>query len=402
MTDLAQVQGSPIFHNPTGRCIEVALDAGCTVRVFGDDLSSSLIPCPNCLDKYQNGSTIDHEMSTLVEQEVIETSMSALDTFSRCRRKYFYQEVLGWIPRVATEPMEMGTLYHASLAAGYRAVREYDRRVMEGALKNRTDNDRALAFIEAAVLEAGNFEYDRDGKKLQLTSKQRTLVEDMVRYRFQEVGERDLLNIEEVISVEEPFYLQVGRYLIRSTLDAVVKYFDQPSPMIKDHKTGDPEEGKGWIALDVQTREYYVAARGKFGHVTQFSHEFSARDVPPGFGHRSELTDTGRKRSKETLESMKDPKRYISAWTTELSDAQLDAALVEIIETIQEIDHCKETGRWTRSRIKVSPMACTKCPYFETCKAELEGKPRMTDEFASQGFLIRGSDEWKEMQANKK
>jgi predicted Zn-ribbon and HTH transcriptional regulator len=422
-----QVQGSPIYHaQREGKHITTLCGIEPDVP-FPTLIGFSVLPqdartCQTCMQVEADalvalgdrrldtappaGYTLPQEGTRVpIEQppEVIETSMSAIDTFGRCRRKYLYQEVLGWQPRSATWAMVIGTAFHSALAAGYNAVREYDVHFIHRT-EDRSNNTRALAFIEAAVKTATSVEFDRDGKKLGLTIGDYELLEDMVRYWFEKVGEADLARIEEIMFVEEPLYVQIGPYLIRCTVDLGFRYIGQPELTLKDHKTGDPEESKAWTLFDTQTSTYYVAATGRY-EVSRFQHSFSDRSVPPGYGHRSLDTETGQKRNKKTLENMCRQERYVADASTDpecvtvLSKHQLAAYTEELVEIIQEIDHAKETGRWTRTKLKVGPMACSKCPYYGPCKSERDGNARMSNELASTMYVIRGSEEWHALQS---
>jgi CRISPR/Cas system-associated exonuclease Cas4 (RecB family) len=320
--------------------------------------------------------------------------MSELSDFDRCRRKYYYNYIRGWVPRSASWSMVIGTAYHAALSAGYRAVQQYDVWYTGDAW---IAEERAAEFLKAACAEAEHVKVDRDGKQLGLTREDRELLDDMIRYWFEQIGKEDLAAIETVLSVEEPAYIQIGNYLIRNTLDLCVKYRDQPDPVIEDHKTGDPEGSKAFLRLDIQTSAYYVAARGKYGRAMFFTHTFQDREVPPGFGHRPLTTASGKERSRKTLEDMSKPTRYIQRTFTPLNDAVLDAHTQELVDIIQEIDHAKATGRWTRTRIKVGPFACAHCPYFAVCTAERDGQ-EVGEGAAELQFILRGGEEWKALE----
>ena len=375
----------------------LALDTASQNIVSSGERESNVTALPDPADFARDD--IDHpfDHAGYEAAKTIEISMSDLDTFKTCRKKFEFSFIRGWQPRTATWAMVIGTAYHAKLAAGYRAVQTYDS---YGRTKGivRSDNDRALEFKEHAVAETP--EHDRDGKLFGLTQGDLELLDDMVLYWFEQKGEADLREIAEIISVEEPYYMQVGPYNIRCTLDAVVRYFGEPDTTVIDHKTGEPQKVASWIYLDTQTPIYYIVTTGRYGKITQFKHQWMHREVPPGFGHRSLLTDTGKERSKATLASMQDPEKYVSVVKTELNGEQLSAYTAELVDVLQEIDHCKETGRWLRrSPIKVGPMTCESCPYFRPCVAERMGQPPMDDSVASTFYVVRDSAEWKKIQA---
>jgi hypothetical protein len=330
--------------------------------------------------------------------EVIQTSMSALATYERCPRQYMYSEVRGWLSRTASRAMLIGTVFHAGLEAGYKAVQAYDAKHPK--LTPKLVPGRAMAFREAGMQGLTNATLDRDGKKIDLSTEDRNLVGDMFLYAYDQYLSIDLENIEKVIAAEESIYVQVGRWVVRCTLDLVAKYRDQDDAIVKDHKTGDPTETKDFIGLDWQTGLYYIAARGRYGRPMYFEHVIHDRSVPPGFGHNPLTTATGQKRNKETLERMQDPKKFIAHVQTPLSDAQIDAYTGELQDIIAEVEHSYAVNRWIRRRIKTGPFSCKSCPYFEPCKAERDGK-EVGEGAAAMMYIIKGSEEWQELQAGK-
>jgi hypothetical protein len=333
--------------------------------------------------------------------------MSTLDTFQRCRKKYEYSEVRGWNPRSGSRAMEIGTLFHACLAAGYRAVREFDKSYAQFANGNWAEGDetasasRGLTFLAAATPAAFSFTHDRNGVALGLTREDRELAEDMVNYFWENMGREDLKQIREVLAVEDPGYIQIGDYLIRATFDLVAFVLDEQYPVIFDHKTvGDVKIALDFLELDFQTRTYYSAARGKYGPIGRFTHTFVNRDVPPGFGHRSLLTATGKKRPEKTLASMQDPNNYLRRSHTPLSDRQIDAFEAELIALVGEVDRATSAAYFPRTPIRGNYPGCAGCPYKAPCASELDGNevaPAAVDLM----FIVRGSEEWQALRAGK-
>jgi hypothetical protein len=213
------------------------------------------------------------------------------------------------------------------------------------------------------------------------------------------MGKEDLEAVSEIVVVEEPLYIRIGRFLIRNTLDALVRYRETGEMMIRDHKTGDPAASKEWLPLDIQTGCYYVTVRGHYGKPLAFEHTFIAREVPPGFGHRPLTTESGKKRSNTTLESMLDSRRYLQRVFTPLSNEVLDAYTNEIRDLVLEIEHALERDRWPRTPIKTGPFACSNCAYFDVCKAERSGKE--IGFTADIMFITRESEEWRDLESGK-
>jgi hypothetical protein len=346
--------------------------------------------------------------------------MSAFDTFSRCRKKFDYQEVRGWIPRSRSWAMTIGTGFHICLAAGYAAVRDFDAayRVFaqcEDAWPEQDPNAsaaRALSFISAATEAAYNAKHDRDGMALGFAKEDHELLEDMVRYFWEHLGAEDLKTIWQILSVEEPAYIQIGDVLIRTTFDLVASVvtnissegvFTLETPVVFDHKTvGEDavQQALSFLQRDFQTRAYYSSARGKYGKPTRFVHTFVARVVPPGFGHRSLLTPTGKTRSAATLVSMQDVNRYLRRESTPLSDAQIDAFEGQLVKQVADVERAKIENYFPPSPIKGHYPGCDGCPYEGPCAAEIDGRdvPLAAIDLS---YILRGSDDHKALLAGR-
>lgn len=329
-------------------------------------------------------------------QEVVETSMSALGTFQRCRKRFRYSEVLGWMPKSVPTVMEVGTLYHAALAAGVRTLVHMPP---DGAFNT-------AFFVDTAVGVAYSLEVDRNGMKLNLDQGDREMVEDMVRYSFEHFWKAEIAKWDRILAVEEPAYIQIGRYLIRNTFDLVVKYRMDVEPegdvvlagrsVVLDAKTvDDPRTSRDWIPLDFQTRSYPLAARGRWQQPFPFKHVFVAREVPPGFGHRPITTETGKARPKATLERMSMPENYVQSVVTDFNDHQLDHFERKMVGVIMEIAQAEVNASYPESPIKVGPFSCGGCPYYAPCTFEMDGNP---EQFQPMLYIQRGSPEWQALQ----
>jgi hypothetical protein len=296
--------------------------------------------------------------------------------------------------------MVMGTAFHLKVSAGFEAVKNFDTydRASKGV---RNDNNRAMTFLDAALAEEP--EFDRDGRKLGLDQGDYELLEDMVRFWFQTVGEAFLKQIETIIAVEEPHYMTIGRHHIRFTPDLVAKLYFNDHPTVVDLKTGKPQKGLDWVQLDTQFATYTVGIAGIYGGIDQFIHSFQDRDVPPGFGHRSELTDTGKPRKSDVLARMQEPTQYCSEVKTPITPAEVQAYTIDLIETLQDIDASYATNRWPRREaIKIPPMDCEGCWFFAPCRAERMGQPPLTQDQARAKYLVRGTPEWEAVQEGKR
>lgn len=327
--------------------------------------------------------------------EIVETSMSALGTFQRCRKRYYYDYVLGWIPKSVPTVMEIGTLFHGAMAAGI-ATLKWNPTIQQF----NTD-----MFLSAAVSYVYEAKVDRNSMPLHLDQGEREGVEDMVRYFFSNWLQRDILHWEEILIVEKPVYIQIGKYLIRNTLDVAVKYKESAPPsgtaniagrkFVLDFKTcDDPRDSVGWIPLDFQTRSYPLAARGAWGESMPFRHIFQSRSVPPGFGHNPITTATGKDRNKATIARMSAPENFVGDTITEFTDAQLDHFEKKLVNLVMELGHAEFSNSYGETPIKMGPFSCGGCPFYAPCTHEMDGNP---NQFNGVLYILRDSPEHNEL-----
>jgi PD-(D/E)XK nuclease superfamily len=321
-----------------------------------------------------------------VASDVVETSMSGLSNFQRCRKKWRYAEIMGWIPKSVPTVMEIGTLFHEAMAAGNRSL-------VHGAPNGDYDTSN---WLEAAIHAVYATERDRNGMPLHLDQGQRENIEDMVRFTFENWLREDIRNWKQILVIEEPAYIQIGRYLIRNTFDIAVSYKGEGGEgledVVLDFKTcDDPTDSKGWIPLDFQTRSYPLAARGRWGRPFRFKHIFQSRDVPPGFGHRPLTTETGKTRNKAALERMQEPARYIQVTETAFTNEQLDHFERKLVGIVMEAEHARVSNSYPETPIKMGPFACEQCPYHAPCTFEMDGG---AETFQPLLYIEKGSEEW--------
>lgn len=336
---------------------------------------------------------------------MILTSQSALADFKRCRKLYDFKEIRGWTPRSGNWAMSIGTGYHLCVAAGYNAVREFDAAFKSAFSDKWVETDanasaaRSLAWLSAATAAAYKISHDRDGLLLTLSKEDRELIEDMVCYFWEHMGAADLKTLTEILFIEEPVYIQIGEFVIRCTLDLVASEHNNPLPVLFDHKTvGDVKLGLGFLDLDFQLKTYFSAARGRFAGIDRFVHTFVNREVPPGFGHRSLLTESGKTRSKATLESMQDPSKYLRRAHTPLANAQIDAHEQNLVRMIRDIERAKVENYFPSSPLKGNFPGCEGCPFRAPCVAEDDGREVGAINLS---YIVRGTEEWEQLRAGK-
>lgn len=299
-----------------------------------------------------------------------EMSMSWIDTWSRCDRRFMYRYVRGLVPKATSTNMVWGTFFHRIAQEYYRSIRNHARE--DAALHN------AQMIAERCTLVENKYHGDT---KIDFDTPTREKVWDTFLYYYENQARHD--EWDEILEVEESAYIVVGMnnvplLKIRSTFDLHAKKNGQH--YIVDHKTtGDVEQNVEFLALDLQPRHYVLTARNLYQEPITMCMNYIARDVPPGFGHRPLETETGQKRSASTLANLQRKERYLQRKWLSYSNEQLDEHQRELVRTAMMIELEKQTEIWPRRIVKMGGMSCSTCPYFALCCAELNGRT-MPDE----------------------
>jgi hypothetical protein len=296
----------------------------------------------------------------------LDTSTSALDTWHRCDRRYMYRYVRGLVPIGTSEAMMWGTLFHTAAQEYYRGLKNHARE--DTALHN------ALFEIERRTVVESKWHGDTT---ITLDDQKREQLADTFKFYYENIASKD--DWDEIVAVEESIFLIIGYggqpvLRIRCTLDLLAKKMNRLC--IVDHKTtGDVEKSLDFLALDMQTRLYPLAVKTMYEDADPaFCYNMVAREVPPGYGHRSELTDTGKKRSADTLANMQRKERYLNRQWLTFSEAQYNAFQMSLVQDALSLQFEGTSGIWPRKVVKMGGMACDSCPYFALCTAELDGR----------------------------
>jgi hypothetical protein len=296
---------------------------------------------------------------------VLDTSMSQLDTWSRCDRRYMYRYVRGLVPVGASDAMIWGTLFH-------RAAQEYYRSIQSG-LTEASANVNVHWIIDNTTKVENQYHGDSE---ITLSQEQRETMHDCWDYYYQQTASKD--EWDEIVKVEDPIFLVIGYngqpvLRIRSTLDMIAR--KNGKLVVVDHKTtGDVEQSVEFLALDFQVREYPLAVRAYYEEDPIVCYNMIAREVPPGFGRRPLTTDTGRKRNADTLANMQRPERYLRREWLSFSEAQHNSFQLNLVQIALALQFEGNAGIWPRRIVKMGGMACSGCPYFAICTAELDGR----------------------------
>jgi hypothetical protein len=300
----------------------------------------------------------------------IDTSMSQLADWSRCDRKYMYRYVRGLVPKGVPETLQWGTLFHLAAQEYYRALQAGESEAQGCARAHKIISSTTV--VPNPIYGPTTITLDPD---------QRVTMGDTWDFYYQETARHD--KWDEILKVEEPMWLIIGFngqpvMRIRMTLDVLAR--KNGRLCIIDHKTtGEVEQDLDFLALDIQTRVYPIGVLAQFDEEPIMCYNMIARDVPPGFGHRSLLTETGRKRSADTLESMQKSEKYLRREWITYTEAQHTAFQKELVQIALMQNFEGSSGMWPRRRVKMGPMSCSACSYYAICAAESDGRPISDD-----------------------
>ena len=269
------------------------------------------------------------------------------------------------MPIGASDTLQWGSLFHL-------VAQEYYRGLQKGLSEQSALSNAHWIIDNTSVIENkihGNTSITLDNKQLES-------MHDVLDYYYRETMSKD--QWDEIVKVEDPIYLVIGYQghpvlRIRSTIDLLAR--KNGRLVLVDHKTtGDVEQNVTFLGLDFQVHEYPLSVRAYYDEDPLFIYNMIARDVPPGFGRRPLTTDTGRARNAETLANMQRPERYLRREAIAYSEQQYNAFQIALVQIALTMQFEGNSGIWPRRVIKMGGMACDKCPYFEPCKAELDGR----------------------------
>lgn len=297
------------------------------------------------------------------QMPTLETSMSGLDTWTRCDRRFWYRYIRGLVPIAVNENLQWGTFWHRIAQEYYRSLQNHARE--DAALSNAQRIAEGLQVVENA---------NHGDTVLTLDNQARETIWDTFMYYYDNAARYD--EWDEIIDVEDSVYMVLGVggvpfIKIRSTFDLVAR--KNGRRYIVDHKTtGDVEKNYAYLSKDFQCREYALSARNFYQEDVTLVQNIVARDVPPGFGHRSLLTDTGKQRNAATLESMQRKEKYLKREFLTYSNEQYQSFEQELLRMSMLIQVEMRGHIWPRRIVKMGGMSCDSCPYDAICTAELD------------------------------
>jgi hypothetical protein len=313
----------------------------------------------------------DRMIEPIAVHPLLDTSMTKLDTWSRCDRRFYYRYVLGLKPIAVDWKVQWGSLWH-------RVAQVFYGRLKEGA---HVDTDAAFFSAQTEAEQCELIENQFHGNsEITLTDQQREELWQTFLYYMDQTGRHDAW--DEIVAVEQPVYLTVNYagtpiLRIRSTLDMLVWGMHEGKRRLipVDHKTtGNVQQNLLFLGLDLQVRIYSMSVAAIYGEDPLMCYNMIAREVPPGFRTRPLETASGKKRNAATLESMQNPQRYLRrAWLSYTPEqyASFQRTLIQDATILQKE---AASGVWPRRVVKMGPLACDGCPYFSICTAELGGR----------------------------
>ncbi|MDE2103294.1 MAG: PD-(D/E)XK nuclease family protein [Patescibacteria group bacterium] len=292
-------------------------------------------------------------------------SMTMLEKFARCRKRWQYRYAYGLEPKGLPEYVWIGSAFHAGAAEGYRTWKR------DGHNRN---------FLSTAHKGVFAWNVDNPGK---LSPENLSLVGDMLTYWWLHEGYYE--DYSEIIAVEESIPLFTSYSLgglgepkivaIRCTPDLIARRASTGKLVVPDHKTvGSIGESLAFLPIDFQLRAYNAAVFRKYGEIPEMDYNLVKRGLPPDFirpdGSKPySLTKTGKT---STRSAKKEDHVYrlrqvftleaVHAFESDLSDLVTDMALAWYKQ------------RFPRTRIKKGGDSCNICEYLPICTAELDGK----------------------------
>lgn len=290
----------------------------------------------------------------------MDLSMSMLDEFLRCRRKWYYHYGLGFEGKDSPDYIWIGSAFHAAVAAAYA------RFIGENGLNIDHFLTAAHLGLDAWVSANPQFPLDKLG-----------LVHDMIDYWWHHDGAARALDYDSVLSVEQHIPLKVGDHVIRCTPDLIARTKNRKL-IVPDHKTvGDIRDSLAFLPLDFQLKCYALTVWDEYGEIPEVHYNMVRRELPPDYERVWDLsyekpyllTPTGRKSTRSC-----DPKDYLRYEVLTYTAKQLIEFSRELNEIVAELTEAIEKKRFVRSRSKAGAFGCGGCSYLAACTREADGE----------------------------
>jgi hypothetical protein len=323
-------------------------------------------------------------------------SRSILEDAARCKRKFFYKHIQKIDEPRTSQGASEGIIIHAGLAAAYTFYKAYTPHAQRIAWEHVKPEIKKTAMKEMAkMIASGQHEYRGQVLPLSEHTQEQETVErlgDVVQFYIDHQMQHDLDNAE-VVAVEQNLvaYLpslgvidrdfggllegQIDLILKRTLPDGKVVY------QVYDHKTIDADVNKNldYLRLNVQFMVYEWLANQTLDGPVEMVYNIIRRDRPPGYGTRELRYNKDGSVSKTNAST--DPKDYIRQEFMAHTEEELRYVEAEIMSlayqaidlTVPRLSPDLLDYSYTRTVIETGGQACTNCPYFTRCAAELLG-----------------------------
>lgn len=320
-------------------------------------------------------------------------SRSQFGDFLRCRKRYEYrhiQDIDDMGP--GSIPMRFGTIGHYGLAAGYEALRQLqENQVLLGKEAVVELFSHTATEAMASLIQSGVYKYRGQEQPLGINHQDHadviTTMGDVVQYYAQHMAWEDFMRYKFLPPEQEyswQFAVNISGDVFIAEISGVMDLcaidttHSRKMLTVFDHKfVGDVNGTLSFLPLDVQMLVYEAIVGHHATEVmgydsVELQYNMIRRDVPPGFGHRSELTKSGAKStaSRRVEDYLRRELLFHSTGQRERIESYfLRPTLTEMVRVHEA------AGPFLLSPDKVG---CGFCPYRARCGANLvgAGQPR--------------------------
>lgn len=325
----------------------------------------------------------------------IHITRSQMQDCNRCERKFRYRhedEVEPTFP-MGTIAMRLGTLGHYGLQAGYEWMKAEQS---AGNISCHTKDGVESQFIDVALeamaklITAGTYLYRDQEQQLGLDPEAhkdeiRSIGDSVQYYVRQQIW--DDFNRYKILATEIPFeypyFTHNGENVVFSgVFDVLMQDMSHTRnvAVVKDHKfLGDVKSAAASMPLNIQMLSYESLCWRELGSINsnggyddvEVIYNMIRKEVPPGFGHRSALTPTGKKSTAST--NPQDYLQRVSLWHSAKEREIIESNF--LIPMMREVIATREKEGILMPRIiSTGGEACTNCDFFARCKANVVGR----------------------------
>lgn len=323
----------------------------------------------------------------------IRITRSMMQDRNRCERKYNYKwiEEIGPMFASGSVSMRQGTLAHYGLQAGYEYLKKqqsFDLSIAKDHLESSFIDEalKAMADMIASGIAIYRGEEQPIGLDPQTHFEEIRAVGDSVQY-YTRHKVWDDFNRYKILATEIPFDHKYTTYngedvIFSGVIDLLMQDMTHEKNVlvVADHKTvGDVNSTMAFLPLDVQMLSYESLAWREAIQMgyddVEVVYNMIRREVPPGFGHRSALTASGKLST-----ASKNPDDYLkrgSLWHSPKEREAIESNfLIPMLSQAAEARHYK--GPLIPTVIRTGGEACFNCDFFARCKANIigRGQPR--------------------------